>query len=188
MIACCVTKFFDCNNRLSAKYTYRMLWYLLVRLKLENNNIIDVPLPAFKENNIHKLFEEDLPQCFVRIAESLKQQQIKQTEKLDQNILDFIQANLSNQQLGVSLVIEHFSISAPTLQKRMQACCQMTFSAYVETSRMEKAKQLLRDTDATVQEIAETVGYINANSFYKAYKRRYGEPPLIYRNQHGSKL
>ena len=48
---------------------------------------------------------------------------------------------------------------------------------------MEKARLLLRDTTATVQEIAEAVGYINANSFYKAYKRCFGEPPLSYRNE-----
>ncbi|MBQ6876616.1 MAG: helix-turn-helix transcriptional regulator, partial [Lachnospiraceae bacterium] len=70
-----------------------------------------------------------------------------------------------------------------TLQKRMNSACGKTFSAYVESLRMQRAQQLLRETSDTVQEIAEAVGYINANSFYKAYKRCFGEPPLSYRNR-----
>ena len=171
------------DDEFTAKYSYRMLSYVLVRLKLENSSIMNVPLPPYRHDNIHKLFEEDLSQCFTLIAERLKQQHAEQTEKLDQDILDFIQTNLANQQLSVTLVAEQFHISAPTLQKRMNSCCGMTFSAYVETARMEKARLLLRDTTATVQEIAEAVGYINANSFYKAYKRCFGEPPLSYRNE-----
>lgn len=173
------------DDEFTAKYSYRMLSYVLVRLKLENSNIINVPIPPYRHDDIHKLFEEELPQCFTLVAECLKQQQMEQTEKLDQDILDFIRDNLANQQLSVTLVAEQFHISAPTLQKRMNACCEMTFSAYVEAARMEKARQLLRDTNATVQEIAETVGYINSNSFYKAYKRCFGEPPLAYRNREG---
>ena len=173
------------DDQFTAKYSYRMISYVLVRLKLENNNIINVPIPPYRHDDIHKLFEEELPQCFTLIAECLKQQHVEQTEKLDQDILDFIQANLANQQLSVTLVAEQFHISAPTLQKRMNACSEMTFSAYVEHARMEKARQLLRDTNQTVQEIAEAVGYINSNSFYKAYKRCFGEPPLAYRNRAG---
>ena len=74
-----------------------------------------------------------------------------------------------------------------TLQKRMQARCQMTFSAYVENSRMKIANQLLRNTDTAIQEIAKAVGYSNINSFYKAYKRLFNESPLDYRTHYNSK-
>ena len=37
--------------------------------------------------------------------------------------------------------------------------------------------------ETIVQEIAEAVGYLNANSFYKAYKRCFGETPISYRNR-----
>ena len=181
-------KLLENDDEFTAKYSYRMISYVLVRLKLENNNIINVPIPPYRHDDIHKLFEEELPHCFTLIAECLKQQHVEQTEKLDQDILDFIRANLANQQLGVTLVAEQFHISAPTLQKRMNACAEMTFSAYVEKARMERASQLLRETTQTVQEIAEAVGYISSNSFYKAFKRCFGEPPLAYRNRTSDSL
>lgn len=48
---------------------------------------------------------------------------------------------------------------------------------------MDKARQMLRETDLTVQEISESCGYAAPNSFHKAYKRRFGETPLTMRKQ-----
>lgn len=58
-----------------------------------------------------------------------------------------------------------------------------TFSAYVETERMNKARQELLESSRTVQEISESCGYTSPNSFYKAYKRCFGEAPLDIRKK-----
>ena len=160
-----------------------MLGYILVTLKMEFSCISDSPIPVFSSENIQQYFLQDLPAYFVAISERMKQQKAQNSEQLESDIVQYIQDNLTNPQLGVTMVAEQFNISATTLQKRMNAACNSTFSAYVESVRMEKAQQLLRETADTVQEIAEAVGYVNANSFYKAYKRRYGESPLAYRNR-----
>lgn len=183
----CTTSLFSCYEHFSAKYTYRMLDYMLLRLRLENDCISNVTSPSFNEHNVYKLFNEDFPQCFTQIAAKINQQQKKLHTKLDQDIIGFIQSNLTDPQLGITMVTDHFSISAPTLQKRMQACCQMTVSAYIESSRMKMANQLLRNTDTAIQEIAKAVGYSNVNSFYKAYKRLYNESPLDYRTHYNSR-
>ena len=171
------------NDLFSAKHSYRMLGYILVTLKMEFSCISDIPIPVFSNENIQQYFLQDLPAYFVAISERMKQQKAQNSEQLESDIVQYIQDNLTNPQLGVTMVAEQFNISATTLQKRMNAACNSTFSAYVESVRMEKAQQLLRETADTVQEIAEAVGYVNANSFYKAYKRRYGESPLAYRNR-----
>ena len=183
----CTTSLFSCYEHFSAKYTYRMLDYMLLRLRLENDCISNVTSPSFNEHNVYKLFNEDFPQCFTQIAAKINQQQKKLHTKLDQDIIDFIQSNLTDPQLGITMVTDHFSISAPTLQKRMQARCQMTVSAYIESSRMKMANQLLRNTDTAIQEIAKAVGYSTVNSFYKAYKRLYNESPLDYRTHYNSR-
>lgn len=167
------------NNRQDlamAKYSHQMIVYTLIRIKLENN-ILDVPIPNFRADNIGRLFEEELPQCLGQIAARLNEQHANKMQNLDLNIFAFIEENAGNQQLCISMVTDHFHISAPTLQKRMNSCVGKTFSAYVEDLRMKKAHQMLQDTYLTIQEIAESVGYTNANSFYKAYKRYFGEAP-----------
>ena len=84
---------------------------------------------------------------------------------------------LNNPSLCVSMVMEAFRISAPTLQKRLHAAVGQTFSAYIEQARMTKAREMLRTTRQTVQEVATRCGYTSANTFNKAYKRYYGETP-----------
>ena len=171
------------NDLFSAKYSYRMLGYVLVSLKMEFTCIADIPIPAFFNDNIRQLFEAEMPQCFRTIAEKIKEQNAAQTDILEQKLLRYIDENLADQQLSVTMVAELFHISASTLQKRMNTTCGRSFSSYVESIRMKQAQQLLRETSHTVQEIAEAVGYINVNSFYKAYRRCFGEPPNAYRNR-----
>lgn len=54
---------------------------------------------------------------------------------------------------------------------------------YLQKIRMEKAKQLLRETDATVTEIAFSLGYPNLFSFTRAFKNYCTVPPVIFRSQ-----
>ena len=169
--------FLACRDRVSAKYAYRALSYMLLQMELENRNLSDIAIPSFNNERFIQLFRQDFPQCFETICQRLTQDRVDQAQNLEKEILDYIEQNYSNQQLSITAVTEHFRISAPTLQKRMNACVGKTFSAYVEELRMNKARQALLSTSLSIQEISESIGYTNTNSFYKAYRRIFGESP-----------
>lgn len=169
--------FLTSRDRVSAKYTHRALSYMLLQLELENRNLSDIPIPSFNNERFVQLFRDDFPQCFEAICRRLTQDRVDQAQNLEKDILDYIEHNYSNQQLSITAVTEHFRISAPTLQKRMNACVGKTFSAYVEELRMNKARTALLTTNLSIQEISESIGYTNTNSFYKAYRRIFGESP-----------
>jgi AraC-like DNA-binding protein len=52
-----------------------------------------------------------------------------------------------------------------------------SFSEILLEKRMEKAEILLRNTDMTVESVAETIGYGNTGNFYKAYRSYFGTTP-----------
>lgn len=52
---------------------------------------------------------------------------------------------------------------------------------YLQNIRMAKAKRLLLETDATVTEIALSLGYPNLYTFTRAFKSYYHSPPLLVR-------
>ena len=52
---------------------------------------------------------------------------------------------------------------------------------YVLQVRMDKAVEWLANPRMTIQEIAEKLGYSNANYFSKAFKHRYGKAPSEFR-------
>lgn len=160
-----------------AKLSYQALVYTLLQIKLEYPSLQNIPIPAFKQGQLQHLFEVEFPLCFHQITSTLAQQRIDQQQTLEASILEYIDANYSDQQLSITSITSKFGISAPTLQKRMNACVGKTFSAYVEEVRMNKARQAIIETQMSIQDIAESVGYTSTNSFYKAYRRSFGESP-----------
>lgn len=54
-------------------------------------------------------------------------------------------------------------------------------SEYITAARMEAAAKLLEETDLTVGEIADKVGYSNLAYFTKVFRERNGSTPALYR-------
>jgi AraC-like DNA-binding protein len=62
-----------------------------------------------------------------------------------------------------------------------------TVNQWIVEHRLTKASCLLLETNQTVSEIAETVGYQHINYFFRQFRRHYGTTPQIWRkSQHDS--
>ena len=48
---------------------------------------------------------------------------------------------------------------------------------------MKKARAMLKSGNATVESIAESVGYQNVEHFNRIFKKMYGLTPVQFRNQ-----
>ena len=57
----------------------------------------------------------------------------------------------------------------------------MSFIAYVTKVRMDRAAQLLQDTDEKTYRIAEQTGYTDPNYFSYVFKRHFGLSPSKFR-------
>ncbi|MBR3873428.1 MAG: helix-turn-helix transcriptional regulator [Clostridia bacterium] len=167
-----------------SKCAYRMIANMLVMVKLESAcDLSDAVIPPFNQDDLTTLFEKQLPECFLLICQRVSAQRMTMSHDLINGMLTYIHENLGDPALSITALTEKFQISAPTLQKRLRAAVGQTFSAYVETARMNKARQELLETTRTVQEISESCGYTTPNSFHKAYKRCFGEAPLDIRQK-----
>ena len=60
----------------------------------------------------------------------------------------------------------------------------MNFSTYCQKVRIEKACQMLSETNDTVQSVAEKVGFTDMKFFYNVFKRITGEIPGEYQKNH----
>ena len=56
-----------------------------------------------------------------------------------------------------------------------------SIAAHLKKHRMEKAAQLLRETDLPVAEVARQVGYESQSKFTAVFKEQYGQLPKEYR-------
>lgn len=66
--------------------------------------------------------------------------------------------------------------------RSFKRCMGMTPLQYIASIRINKAKELLKNTDYTVQEIGAIVGYENPLYFSRIFKKAEGMPPSRYRS------
>ena len=59
----------------------------------------------------------------------------------------------------------------------------MTFTAYLRNARIEKAAELLLETDMRVTDIIYDVGYSDKTKFFAHFKALKGETPLNFRKR-----
>ena len=55
--------------------------------------------------------------------------------------------------------------------------------AYMKRYRLQVAERLLKESQMTIGEIAEKIGYLNPNKFTSAFRAEYGIPPTSFRKK-----
>ncbi|MEV4539036.1 helix-turn-helix transcriptional regulator [Asanoa sp. NPDC049518] len=92
-------------------------------------------------------------------------------------ILDhFARPDLSLRRLAALL-----GISPAQLSRRFRAVRGVTPVAYLRGVRLQKARELLAETDDTLQAIAERCGYRSAFYLSRVFSDRTGQSPSRYR-------
>ena len=86
------------------------------------------------------------------------------------------------EQLSLNDVAEYVELNPSYFSKLFKSEMDLNFSEYLMKVRMEKAMQLLRNPKVRIYEIGGMVGYEDAVSFGRAFKKFVGMSPKEYRN------
>ncbi len=78
---------------------------------------------------------------------------------------------------------ERFNISPTVMKKCFRGVYGDSVYSYMKKYRLQVAERLLKESRATVGEIALQVGYLNPNKFTSAFCAEYGVPPTAYRKE-----
>ena len=78
-------------------------------------------------------------------------------------------------------VAEYVGLSSVYLSRSFKAETGIGFSDYLTDVRLNQARKMLTDTNLTINQIAETVGYLDSGYFGKIFKKKYGLKPGEFR-------
>lgn len=95
-------------------------------------------------------------------------------------IIDFIEAHITNEDLAVGTIALAFGYSTRQIHRMFQDEAGMTVSEYIWKARLAHVLQDLRSAlsrDKTITEIAFTWGFSNSAHFSRAFKEAYGMTP-----------
>ncbi len=97
----------------------------------------------------------------------------------------YIEEHFDDPDLSLKHLSDRFQISGKYASYLFKEEFDMKFVDFLMKLRVEKACRLLTSSDTTVQDIAQQVGYANAISFGRVFKRITGFTPGDYRKQQG---
>lgn len=112
---------------------------------------------------------------FSRLKQAREDQSVRQ-------ILDFLEERCLDQDFSLDTLASRFGSSSGYWSRFFKERLGQNFSDYVWRLRLERAKQLLRDTDLAVKDVADRVGYIDTRSFIRKFKNAEGVTPGQYRS------
>lgn len=130
----------------------------------------------FNEHLSFKLCEDlALALCKLFCSES-------EDSSLAATIEKYIMKNYKDPSLGLNKISDEFQISESYFSHMFKEKTGVNFSTYLENIRMAEAARLIKETDISLNELYIAVGYNNANTFRRAFKKVFGMTPSSMRD------
>lgn len=95
----------------------------------------------------------------------------------------FIEDQLDNSNLSIVSVCEHLGLSRASLHRVLTKNNLQSLSLYIRQKRLSKAKELLKNTDLRISEVADAVGINSPQNFSKYFNEAYSISPSNYKNK-----
>lgn len=99
------------------------------------------------------------------------------------DVLDYIYENYLDDNFSVKSMALHFQTSVSNISHFFKKNMEVTISQYVEQIKLEKAKELLQNSDEKISEIAVHLRYANSTAFIEMFKKYEGITPGMYREK-----
>ena len=100
-----------------------------------------------------------------------------------EKMLSIIQNNMEKSELDVQFIADTLCISRSNLHNKMKTLMNMSTSEFINTVRINKAKELMIQEEMTFSEIAYKVGYNDSAYFTRTFKKHTGKTPKDYRQE-----
>ncbi|XEC92630.1 helix-turn-helix domain-containing protein [Paenibacillus tarimensis] len=95
--------------------------------------------------------------------------------------MQYIEANYTNPHLSLARMAKILDITPNYLSSLFTSQTGLTFSQHLITIRLHHAKQMLRETNLKIYEIAQRSGYSDAAYFSRLFKSTFGISPNKYK-------
>ena len=176
--------YFFCNQRIPASKPYnKLLKELFLCLWIEGENGVYGETSRSLTNALLSVLATALDTNNKKpLSNSFKSGQLLR------NIMDFIDANLSNSNLCPEFVASSFQISPRYLRKLFQTDGCNSMTEYMRNKRLDMCAIDLIKKGAekkNITQIAYFWGFNNSSSFTRSFKAYFGLSPMAYKNMKG---
>ena len=104
-------------------------------------------------------------------------------EAIIKAVIAVIEKNIKNPSLDADFVAAEMGMSSSTFYRKLKALVGQSPGEFIKSIRLKKAASYLLETNLTVSEIVENVGYSDTRNFRKSFEGVYGTTPSNYRKE-----
>lgn len=176
------------------KLSFMLLAYAIKNASL--NTIAETSSILMEFDQFYKKLQNletigEVEQLFIHlISEIVSKLQVYSRERhelLINQIKEYVSNNYGQISLSMNEVSDYVDMSAAYLGRLFKQVTGTTFTEYLSRFRLQTACKLLEETEMTVNEISDEVGFTNSSYFYIVFKKNLGCTPNQYRKQQGPK-
>ncbi|MCM3750002.1 AraC family transcriptional regulator [Paenibacillus pasadenensis] len=114
------------------------------------------------------------------ICERIQYSNTPSAMEIGSKLLDYVNRNFTESDVSLKTLAAMIGMSVSSVSKTFKEVAGVNFYDYLSRLRMERAKELLRESGCDMEQIASTVGYENVYSFKRAFARYEGIKPAEY--------
>lgn len=97
--------------------------------------------------------------------------------------IDIVKANISNQELDVSVIYQALGMSRANFYRKVKAVTGLSPIELIKNIRLEAGAKLLKESNMNVSEIAQHIGFSSRSYFARSFKAVYGMSPTEYQEK-----
>lgn len=124
-----------------------------------------------------------LTNVVVGCASELNSRRSNSVSNVIARVQEYIAANFANPDISLNSIAEHVYLNPTYLSKLYKNKTGESYLEYLTRVRIEKARQLLRQTLIRTADVGLAVGYPNAQYFTTLFRKVTGQTPLEYRGE-----
>lgn len=98
-------------------------------------------------------------------------------QKFLSKIIEEINKNISDEKFSTEILAKNVAISVSQLNRKLNALIGQPAGQLIRTIRMEKAAKMLINKEASIKEVAYSVGYSDQSNFARSFKKHFGKTP-----------
>ncbi len=155
---------------------------ILVYLNVDKEELLATERECTSKVKKHLNNPEKITEYFEDLVElAAKKVQSENQSKLDKDLLlQYINIHYA-ENLYLDKIAEEFNTTPKYFSNYFKKAFGINFVEYLNKIRISHAKELLKNSELTVNEIGERVGYLNPSTFTSTFKKYSGITPSEYR-------
>jgi len=96
--------------------------------------------------------------------------------------VQLIEKSFNDESFKITRLASSLHMSVSQLNRKLQAIAGLSAGQFIISVRLQRSKQLLKDSNKSIAEIASDVGYSDQAYFSRVFKKEYGVSPSEYKN------